>query len=66
MYIFHSAVISYVFQNYFTALSPVLFTSVMLIFILTCVFIAFLAEWAEKKGKLKFVPGAIKSILGLK
>ena len=66
IYIFHTFVISFLFQNYFSHQTPVLFSAITLLFLFCCYLLTFIVESLEIKNNLKFIPVPLKAILGLK
>jgi uncharacterized membrane protein len=64
IYLYHAFIISFLFQNYFIPLSPLLFSITIFLFIISCFIFAFIAEFLEKNNCLKYIP--FKAILGLK
>ena len=66
IYIFHAFVISFLFQNYFSPQTPVLFSAITLLFLFCCYLLTSIVESLEIKNNLKFIPVPLKAILGLK
>ena len=64
IYLYHAFIISFLFQNYLIPLSPLLFSVIILLFIISCFILAFIAEFLEKNNYLRYLP--LKTILGLK